>query len=443
MITLRPIILAMTHSLEELKSGELVGTKRLKLACGLTEFPEEILQLAPTLEILDLSDNQLSKVPDSIGQLKKLKIVFFARNNFTEFPQALAKCPALSMVGFKSNQIETIPENAFPPLLQWLILTDNKIETLPKSIGQCIKLQKCGLAGNQIVELPIEMANCQHLELLRISANKLKSIPNWLFELPKLSWVAFSGNPCSYQMESSVDIESYHWTDFTVSELLGEGASGLISKAQRNIDGKDVALKVFKGDVTTDGLPEDEMKVSIATGTHDSLIPVLGKIEGHPEGKSGLIMELISLTYRNLGNPPSFDTCTRDVFDEQTFFDSQEVLNIASGIASVSVQLHSKGINHGDLYAHNILVNKSAECLLGDFGAASFYDVNSTLAPSIERIEVRAFACLLEDLIGLVPTPNIDSVLHTKLQNIIDRCMSIDVKSRPSFEEVLAELNSL
>ena len=48
----------MTHALEDLKSGKLIGSKRLKLACGLTDFPQEILSLSETLEVLDLSDNK-------------------------------------------------------------------------------------------------------------------------------------------------------------------------------------------------------------------------------------------------------------------------------------------------------------------------------------------------------------------------------------------------
>jgi len=94
----------MTNTLEALKSGELLGSKTLKLVCGLTVFPEEVITLSETLEVLDLSDNQISVLPDSVSKLKKLRIIFFARNKFTEFPAVLAKCPALSMIGFKSNQ---------------------------------------------------------------------------------------------------------------------------------------------------------------------------------------------------------------------------------------------------------------------------------------------------------------------------------------------------
>jgi hypothetical protein len=432
----------MVHTLEALQSGELLGVKRLKLACGLETFPEEIFTLADTLQVLDLSDNNLSALPDNISKLKHLKIIFFARNKFTAFPSVLADCPALTMIGFKSNNIKTVPEQAFPPLLEWLILTDNKIEKLPKSLGDCGLLRKCALAGNLIEELPEEMTGCVSLELIRVSANQLKTIPEWLFELPKLSWVAFGGNPGADTIEIDSDLESFNWEDFEIKELLGEGASGLISKAHWSSEQKDVAIKVFKGAVTSDGLPDDEMAIAIAAGNHENLISVLGKIKEHPEDKSGLIMTLISPSFENLGNPPSFDTCTRDVFHETSVFNAAELLIIAKSMASVCKQLHAKGINHGDLYAHNILINSSANSLLGDFGAASFYNVNSVLANSIERVEVRAFGCLVEDVLGLVAIDQISNELRDKWQKLITACFARDVKYRLNFSEILEMLET-
>lgn len=429
----------MTHSLEDLKSGKLIGTKTLKLACGLKQFPEEILTLADTLEYLDLSDNHLSSLPDSFTQLKKLRILFFAKNDFQVFPAVLRSLPALSMVGFKSNQLEEVPENVFPPLLRWLVLTDNKIKKLPKSIGNCHLLQKCALAGNQIAELPAEMANCTNLELLRISSNQLTVIPNWLFELPKLSWIAFGGNPASFRNSDNSVLETFDWNEFDILARLGEGASGVISKAVWKKNQTEVAVKIFKGEVTSDGLPEDEMEASIAAGSHENLIPVLGKINNHPEGKSGLVLKLISDFY-NLGNPPSLQTCSRDVFDEDRVLEISEILKISKGIASVGVQLHSRGINHGDLYAHNILINSAADSFLGDFGAASFYDLKANNAGNIERIEVRAFGCLLEDLLGLVKGKDFSESFVSQWKQLIDKCFLPEVKSRPAFSEILTEL---
>ena len=74
------------QTLEQLKSGQLNGVKRLQLVEELTSFPTEIFELAETLEVLDLSHNQLSELPSDFGRLKKLKILFLSFNKFTHLP---------------------------------------------------------------------------------------------------------------------------------------------------------------------------------------------------------------------------------------------------------------------------------------------------------------------------------------------------------------------
>lgn len=51
------------QTIDQLRSGELAGIRHLKLSCALTSFPREIMDLADTLEILDLSGNALSDLP--------------------------------------------------------------------------------------------------------------------------------------------------------------------------------------------------------------------------------------------------------------------------------------------------------------------------------------------------------------------------------------------
>jgi Leucine-rich repeat (LRR) protein len=123
------------HTLSQLKSGELAGVKRLSLSEQLSSFPLEILSLADSLEILDLSNNQLSTLPDELKQLVKLKILFVSNNNFESLPEVLGLCKNLEMLGFKSNQINEVKPASLPLKLRWLILTNNRIETLPEALG--------------------------------------------------------------------------------------------------------------------------------------------------------------------------------------------------------------------------------------------------------------------------------------------------------------------
>jgi hypothetical protein len=427
------------QKLAQIRIGALAGVVSLKLSEALTHFPEEIYGLADTLEVLDLSQNKLSELPADLGRLKKLRILFCSDNLFTVLPEVLADCPLLDIVGFKANRIATVPPRSLNANLRWLILTNNCITELPKEIGCCSRMQKLMLAGNRLSELPEELSNCRNLSLLRISANRLTRLPAWLLSMPKLSWLAFSGNVFS-RSNDDTELEAVGWHELDIHHVLGEGASGIISKGVRRHESgmKDVAVKLFKGAVTSDGLPDDEMNTFIAAGAHDGLVQLVGRIAGHPDEKHGLVMELIPERFYNLGLPPTFDTCTRDVFRDDIKLSLQQVIKIAGTIASVACQLHSRGIMHGDLYAHNTLIDNDGSTLLSDFGAASFYDkTDASKASALERLEVSAFGYLLDDLLSLCSDRG---GVISRLETLRDMCIADGVLVRPGFQELEGEL---
>lgn len=452
------------HTLEQLRAGELCGARHLKLSENLAVFPHEILSLKETLEVLDLTGNQLSTLPDELAGFGKLRIIFCSENRFTELPEVLGRCPALTMVGFKANQIATVSAKALPAGLRWLILTDNAIEQLPDELGQCDALQKLMLAGNRLRELPASLANCRNLELLRIAANRIERFPEWLLSLPRLAWLAYSGNPFS-EGEEARAIDDAHvapldWDTLALGELLGQGASGVIhratlvanpadevTQASGRTDASQVAVKLFKGAVTSDGLPRCEMAASLAAGTHPNLIKVIGKVADHPSGIPALVMELIDPAFANLAGPPSLDSCTRDVYPEGLHLSVPDALAMAHGIASVAGHLHRAGIMHGDLYGHNILFARGpdapARALLGDLGAASLYERNSDersereRAMGLERLEVRAFGYLLEELLAHCDTQ--DSPLDG-LHQLKAACLSELPADRPDFAYIERQL---
>ncbi|CAN5883112.1 leucine-rich repeat-containing protein kinase family protein [soil metagenome] len=431
-------------TLTQLRAGNLSGIKRLDLACGLTELPPEIFDLADSLEVLNLTHNQLTDLPDDLARLHKLRILFCSENRFTHVPPVIGFMPHLSMVGFKSNRIETVDAAAMSPSLRWLILTDNRIQQLPASIGRCTSLQKLMLAGNQLEQLPEEMATCVSLEMLRLSANRFHALPEWLLRLPQLTWLALAGNPCSNQTDDTGQaIPEIDWKKIDLMGKIGEGASGFIYKAhwQTADEVKPVAVKVFKGAVTSDGLPASEMAACLAAGTHDNLVGVLGKIIGHPDGASGLVMPLIDPAFRNLAGPPSLDSCTRDIYADDQRFTLPAVLRMALGIATAAGHLHERGILHGDLYAHNVLWSVEGDCLLGDFGAAACYGKhNIFMAHSLQAIEVRAFGCLLEELLARCVVAENERSLRDILWALQERCMVLNVTARPSFADLQREL---
>jgi hypothetical protein len=437
------------HTLEQLHCGQLTSIQRLNLACELREFPAKIFDLADSLEVLDLSNNQLSTLPDELHRLHRLRVLFLNNNQFETVPEVLAQCPNLSMIGFKANRLTTLPENALPLHTRWLILTDNQLETLPTSMGSLKHLQKLMLAGNRLQALPEEMAACLNLELVRLAANQLQELPTWLLTLPRLAWLAYAGNPFCAGWQNSTKahttLPAIDWGELVIGERLGQGASGIICKGlwQTERESVDVAIKLFKGDITSDGYPADEMQACLAAGTQANLISPIGQITNQPEGKQGLVFPLVPSNFRNLGGPPSLESCTRDTYPEHLAFSPATVLQIATSLAAAIAHLHQRGILHGDVYSHNTLVNEAGTALLGDFGAASFYPCCSeTPGSALERVEARAFGCLLEDLLDRCPTPATAEQMGTTqaLRQLQYDCMRPTPPMRPSFDEVTQQL---
>lgn len=388
------------HTLSDIRSGRCDGIRHLVLKEDLAVFPDEILRLADTLEILDLSGNRLRSLPDSFARLSKLRIAFFSFNEFETFPDVLGRCPSLEMAGFKSNRISFVPENALPERLRWLILTGNTLKTLPDSLGARPRLQKLMLAGNRLESLP-DLSRCENLELVRIADNALPELPDFLFDLPRLAWLAFSGNPfCMSRTHSALEIS---WDDLSVQGKIGEGASGQVYRAKRLPHSSDVAVKVYKSCSTSDGRTCDEMAAVFAAGTHRNLVPVLGRLQGHPDGADGIVLELIPPGFCSLASPPSFESCTRDVYDLSVRFARPAADRLVSELAALMDFLHGRGLCHGDFYGHNVLADAHGGVLLCDFGAAGFLDdLPRAQAEKMVTIERRALDILCSEISSMV-----------------------------------------
>jgi hypothetical protein len=392
------------HSLSQLESGQLLGCTRLSISENLTQLPEAVFTLADSLEILDLTNNNLSSLPDRLVELSHLRIIFLSKNQFEVLPEVLGQCANLEMIGIKSNKIKQVPANSLPPKLRWLTLTDNEIEALPDSLGERPSLQKLMLAGNRLRCLPQSLSKAHNLELLRVSANQLTEFPQQVFQLPKLAWFAFSGNPFSQSENVTPSVPEIASSQFTLDDQLGEGASGIIFNASWNSPQTefptDIAVKKFKGGVTSDGYPKDELASCLQAGNHPNLVRSIAQVN-EPNFRA-LVMSLIPSDYKNLGQPPSFKSCTRDTFPDGFSLSIEQVEKIIEQMKDIFTHLHAHQVAHGDLYAHNTLFNQQANILFGDFGAASMYHMLSVdQQQQVKMIEQRALFNFIADILSV------------------------------------------
>lgn len=106
-----------------------------------------LLSLA-TIKVLDLHDNQLTALPDDMGQLTALQVLNVERNQLTHLPRSIG------------NLLQ----------LQTLIVKDNKLRELPDTLGELRSLRTLDISGNEVRRLPQMLAHVRTLETLSLDA---------------------------------------------------------------------------------------------------------------------------------------------------------------------------------------------------------------------------------------------------------------------------------
>lgn len=466
-------------SLQALRRGDLAGATRLSLSRspnsdpsgGLTELPQEVLGLADSLEVLDLSGHALTTLPDDFGRLRRLKVLFCSGNRFQRLPPVLGDCPALSQVGFRACGLTEVPVEALPPALRWLTLTDNAISRLPEALGQRPHLEKLMLAGNRLSALPDSLAGSPRLALIRLAANHLQQLPGWLTELPELAWLAWAGNPVEPAAPQALltpagavpatalapsGSQAIAASELLLGARLGEGASGVIHEAVwQPADGsapRQVAVKQFKGAMTSDGLPAHELAASLAAGEHPNLPGALGWVNALPLPAPGsdapapsLLMPRLPVDWRVLADPPSPDSCSRDVYPAGWQLPLPAALALARSVAAAASHLHACGLLHGDLYAHNTLWDgRQGRAVLSDLGAASFLPTNDAVqSRALQRLELRAWGLLLGELLDHVVPSSAESATVAQLRRLQADCVQAPSSARPLMRDALQALDDL
>ena len=161
---------------------------------NLTELPESIGQLTQ-LQTLDLSSNQLTKLPESIGRLTQLQSLDLWANQLTQFPESIGQLTQLQTLDLSYNQLTELPEFVGQlTQLQTLYLSTNQLSELPETIGQLTLLQTLALSTNQLTVLPESVGRLVELKVLFLDENQLTGLPESLRNLNSLEGLYLHGN---------------------------------------------------------------------------------------------------------------------------------------------------------------------------------------------------------------------------------------------------------
>ncbi len=153
---------------------ELAQLTTLELTmCNLSQLPEGISQLAPTLKKLRLSNNPLKKLPPDIADLQQLDTLDIGHlRKLRPFPKEIYELTNLKTLNMPNHGWNTIPEG----------------------ISQLKNLTHLNFSYSNWTHLPHDIVELNDLEVLDIQfCNKLRVLPQNLEKLTNLKMISVSG----------------------------------------------------------------------------------------------------------------------------------------------------------------------------------------------------------------------------------------------------------
>ncbi|MFX1534885.1 MAG: TIR domain-containing protein [Promethearchaeota archaeon] len=165
-------------------------------------LPNTIKNLV-NLEELDLSNNQLNNLPESFGNLENLKILNLRANKLNALSESFGQLTGLTNLNLSYNQLKFLPET-FGQLTQLikLELQVNQLRALPESFGQLTGLTNLDLSYNQLQSLPETFRQLLQLAKLNLSGNQLQALPEPLCQLNNLQMLELADNQLQTLPES-------------------------------------------------------------------------------------------------------------------------------------------------------------------------------------------------------------------------------------------------
>ncbi len=146
---------------------------------------EEILNYVTkeniTVRMLDLRLNELTTLPELIGDLQSLEILDLVNNELRTLPESIGRLQGLKQLHLRNNRLITLPKSIGDlQSLEMLYLVNNRLITLPDSIGGLQSLKELHLSYNYLIRLPESIGQLQNLKQLHLSNNN-----NLNFKVPQ------------------------------------------------------------------------------------------------------------------------------------------------------------------------------------------------------------------------------------------------------------------
>ena len=176
--------------------GKLTTLKVINLHGNQFDMFPPVLEDLSSLETLKLGLNNLRSVPAWVKNLHSLKILELGGNkSLSNFEDWIDFLPPVVELNLYNDDIKVLPESIGTfNSLEVLILPNNKITKLPESFRKLTSLKKVDLSWNDVTKVPEWISSLSSLEELNLRGNQLESLPDTISSLPSLKILTITQN---------------------------------------------------------------------------------------------------------------------------------------------------------------------------------------------------------------------------------------------------------
>jgi Leucine-rich repeat (LRR) protein/serine/threonine protein phosphatase PrpC len=175
--------------------GELTYLQEVLLAHNHLERLPATLEHCTQLEVLSARGNRIQRLPN-VSALVRLRYLDLSDNRLVKLPDTLGTLTNLEHLNLSFNRLERLPD-ALGTLqdLNALLLAHNRLVKLPKSVGKLCEVQVLHASHNRLSDLPENLTQMRRLRELYLADNCFTRMPDVFTRLVRLRVADLSGNP--------------------------------------------------------------------------------------------------------------------------------------------------------------------------------------------------------------------------------------------------------
>ena len=204
----------------------------------LEQLPQHIGTSLPNLEIFSAIGNNLTSLPDTFGNMVKLKEIYLNENRLVKLSDTICCLKCLEKLQLTGNQLEYLPEK-FGEIQSLTSFTadENILQKLPKTFGLLENLEELELSCNCLSVIMDGFGMLRSLKVLNLSSNKLTVLPESFGNLPNIQALDLSANNIKFlpsKFQSCHCLEKFY-ADTNLLQVLPDWVSSLSNILQFSV----------------------------------------------------------------------------------------------------------------------------------------------------------------------------------------------------------------